>query len=127
MSFRKNTTERNKLVFLKELEKAMGVVTTACKESGIGRTQYYTWLKEDPDFAKSVEEVPELQMDFVESQLLKKIKDGSDQAIIFYLKTKGKKRGYTDKLEIEGKLTHDIQVIKLIGPNGNTDRTHEGI
>ncbi len=124
MSFRKNTTERNKVIFLKELEKAMGVVTTACKESGVSRSQYYTWLKEDPDFAKSVEEVPELQMDFVEAQLLKKIKDGSDQAIIFYLKTKGKKRGYTDKLEIDGKITHDIQVIKLVGPNGNTNENN---
>ncbi len=40
-------------------------------------------------------------MDFAESQLYKQIKEGSTAATIFYLKTKGKKRGYIERQEIE--------------------------
>jgi hypothetical protein len=40
-------------------------------------------------------------LDFAESQLYKQIKDGSTTATIFYLKTKGKQRGYVERQQID--------------------------
>ena len=37
-----------KKAVLEALEKSLGVVTTACKSVGIGRTQFYNWLKHEP-------------------------------------------------------------------------------
>ena len=88
-----NKTEQHKKAVLEALEKSLGVVTTACKIAGVGRTQFYQWLKDDPEFSRQVEDVANITLDFAESQLHKQIKDGSVPATIFYLKTKGKKRG----------------------------------
>jgi hypothetical protein len=96
-----NKTEHHKKALLDALEKSLGVVTTACKTSNVGRTTYYDWLKTDDDFKQQVESIQDIALDFAESQLHKQIGDGSTAATIFYLKTKGKNRGYVERQEIE--------------------------
>ena len=51
----------------------------------------------DEEFKKSVDSIEDIALDFAESQLHKQIKDGNVTATIFYLKTKGTKRGYIEK------------------------------
>lgn len=97
-----NKTEQHKRAIIEALEKSLGVVTTACKVVGIGRTQFYQWLKDDEEFAQEVDDIQNIALDFAESQLHKQIGDGSTAATIFYLKTKGKKRGYIERQEITG-------------------------
>jgi hypothetical protein len=82
------------------LEKSLGIVTTAAKIVGINRGTHYDWLKDDEEYKAKVEALSDLVLDFAESQLHKQIKDGSGAATIFYLKTKGKKRGYIEAQEI---------------------------
>lgn len=96
-----NKTEQHKKAVLEALEKSLGVVTSACKSVGIGRTQFYTWLKEDEAFKIAVEDVENIALDFAESQLHQQIKSGGTAATIFYLKTKGKKRGYIERTETD--------------------------
>jgi len=86
---------------LKALESSLGVVTVACKQADIPRSTYYKWLKEDVEFAKEVREIENIALDFAESQLHSQMKDGSTSATIFYLKTKGKKRGYVERQELD--------------------------
>ena len=83
-----------KETILKALENSLGVVTVACKQADIPRSTYYKWLKEDEEFAQAVKEIENIALDFAESQLHTQMKDGSTSATIFYLKTKGNKRGY---------------------------------
>lgn len=96
-----NKTEQHKKAILEALEKSLGIVTTACKQVGIGRTQFYEWLK-DPEFKAQVDDIQNITLDFAESQLHKQIKDGNTTATIFYLKTKGKSRGFVERQEITG-------------------------
>ena len=79
--------------FLSTLEKSMGVVSSVLKKMDISRSQYDSWMK-NLEFKNRVDIINEASLDFVENQLLKQIKDGDLAAIQFYLKTKGKKRGY---------------------------------
>ena len=97
-----NKTEQHKKAIIESLEKSLGVVTTACKRAGIGRTTFYEWLKDDPEFAEEVSDIQNIALDYAESQLHKQIGAGSTAATIFYLKTKGKKRGYIERQEITG-------------------------
>ena len=87
---------------LKALEQSLGVVTVACKKANIPRSTFYKWLNEDIEFAKQVKDIENIALDFAESQLHKQISENSTSATFFYLKTKGKKRGYIERQEITG-------------------------
>ncbi|MCC8153788.1 MAG: hypothetical protein LIP01_05960 [Tannerellaceae bacterium] len=100
MPKKKEDTKKNKDKLLAALEECAGLVSFACKKTGLSRQTFYRWCKEDPEFKQKVEDVMERQVDVVEAKLLKKINDEDTTAIIFYLKTKGKHRGYTQKVEI---------------------------
>ena len=94
-------TEQLKKAMLEALEKSLGVVTTACKQTKIGRTTHYRWLSEDKEYRKAVNDLKTVALDFAESKLHSSIADGNVTAIIFYLKTQGKARGYVERQEIE--------------------------
>jgi len=94
-------TEKGKLAMLEALEKTLGVVTSACKLVGIDRTTHYLWLEKDDAYKQAVKSIDDVAIDFAESHLHKQIKKGGTQATIFYLKTKGKKRGYVEKQELD--------------------------
>ena len=82
------------------LEKSLGVVSTACKAVDISRQTHYRWMREDDEYKTAVEELSEVAVDFAESHLHKLIRDGNPAATIFFLKTKGKGRGYVERQEI---------------------------
>ncbi len=84
--------------FLEALARGYGIIATACEAVKVGRTTYYRWYNSDPVFKERVDEITETQVDFVESKLMQSINANDTTAIIFYLKTKGKKRGYSDKV-----------------------------
>jgi hypothetical protein len=84
---------------IEALKQSLGIVTTACKNVGISRETYYKWMREDDEFRQQVDDIGDIALDFAESQLHKQMKDGSTSATIFYLKTKGRKRGYIERQE----------------------------
>lgn len=86
---------------LTALENRLGVVTIACKEAGVSRSQFYEWKQTDPAFAKAVEDIQEVALDFVEHKLFKNITAGDTQSILFYLRSKGGKRGYAERHEVK--------------------------
>jgi hypothetical protein len=98
-----------KAAMIEALTKSLGVVTTACNQVGIARKTHYEWYKEDEDYQKSVDDISDVALDFAESMLHKQIQDKDTTATIFYLKTKGKKRGYIERSEID----HNVNIPQL--------------
>ena len=97
------TTKEKKYKFLEVFEKYLGNISQSCKVIGIDRKTYYNWINKDNNFKNKVNEILEAQIDLVESKLIEKIQNNDLGAIIFYLKTKGKNRGYSEKYELEKK------------------------
>ena len=97
----KQQIQHNKKQLLKALEKSMGIVTNACKIVKLDRTTFYRYYKEDEEFANDVDDIQDYVLDFAESKLLENIKDKKETSIIFFLKTKGRKRGYIEKTETD--------------------------
>ena len=83
----------------------MGNVSEACKLSNISRQTYYRWKESNEQFRERCDSVPDELLDMAEHALLTEIKNkdskGHTTAYIFYLKTKGKKRGYDERHHIE--------------------------
>ena len=96
-----NKTEHLKKGMLEALTTSLGIVSTACETVGISRTTYYKYYKTDEQFKEQVDSISDEAIDFVESQLFELIRKGNVAATIFFLKTKGKKRGYVERQEIE--------------------------
>ena len=90
-----------KRAMLEALEKSLGVVTTACKQAQISRDKHYRWLKEDKDYRVKCKDMENVALDFAESQLHKQIMKGNPLSTIFFLKCKGKKRGYIEQQDIK--------------------------
>lgn len=88
---------------LKALAANSGIVASACRAANVSRMTYYRYYNEDPEFREKAEDVKELQKDFAESLILKKMKEGDTTMIIFYAKTQMKDRGYIERKEITGK------------------------
>lgn len=94
------STEDKKKKFMVAFKESKAIVTVSCITTGISRQTFYNWMENDEAFKLEVEDARELQIDFVESKLLDMIEAGDTTAIIFYLKTRGKNRGYNEKIAI---------------------------
>ncbi|MCE2713602.1 MAG: hypothetical protein LW688_13860 [Cryomorphaceae bacterium] len=96
-------TDINKKKMIEALEMSLGVVTSAVKAVGIHRSTHYEWYNEDTEYRKAVDDIVNVSLDFAETQLFQSMKDQNVAAVIFYLKTKGKQRGYIERSEFEFK------------------------
>jgi hypothetical protein len=96
------TLRHKKKNLLAALEQTLGVVTSACKKAGVDRRDYYEWMKGDPEFKEAADKIGDIAFDFVESSLYKQIQENNVAATIFWLKTKGRSKGYSERLELTG-------------------------
>lgn len=100
-------TQLLKKGLLEALAKRNGNVTAACKIVNCDRSTFYDHYNKDPKFKAKVDDISNIALDVAEDALFKKIKKGDTIAIIFYLKTQGKKRGYIERQEM------DIRDVKI--------------
>jgi len=95
-------TEVTKDTLIESLRQNMGNVTLACHFTGCSRSTFYRYMESDEQFKKDVEDISSMAIDICEAELWKLIKEGNSTAIIFFLKTKGKVRGYVERQELTG-------------------------
>lgn len=112
-------TERRKQEFLIALLDCHGVIYDAVGKIGVAYGTYYRWVNTDAKFKARVAEVKESTIEYVESQLIKQINQGVPQSTIFFLKTRGKNHGYTERVEITGK-DGDALAVRVIEPYVDT-------
>jgi hypothetical protein len=107
---------------IQALTKSLGNVSEAALAVGMCRETHYAWLKDDAEYSAAVASLKNVALDFAESQL-KKLMEGAERqalthdgeivtikdapntsAIIFYLKTQGKGRGYIERQELSTEI-----------------------
>lgn len=74
-------------------------VSATCSALNINRSTFYEWRNKDPKLDLMLSDESESIIDFTESKLIEKIQEGDITAIIFMLKTRGKSRGYVERIE----------------------------
>lgn len=95
-----NKSLQYKKMLIDAMEQCHGVVSDACKSVGISRVTYYEYYNKDAEFKQAIDEIENTVLDYVEGKLFGLIEKGDVASTLFYLKTKGKKRGYVERQEI---------------------------
>jgi hypothetical protein len=92
----KLTKAQKQKAMIEAIHQTLGNVTASTRAVGISRATHYKWMKDSEKYRLSIEEAIEIDLDFSEAALRKRIQAGDTTAIIFHLKTKGKGRGYIE-------------------------------
>lgn len=116
-------TKDKKGEFLRRLVSNFGNRSKSCSQAGIPiSTLYDRYLKKshnwyDEKFVKSLELVDEILLDFAEEQLMNLINKNDKTAIMFFLKTKGAKRGYIEQTNTNVVFDKSLDInIEVIPP-----------
>jgi hypothetical protein len=100
------------------IEMSRGMVSAAAKMLGCIRGTIYDYRDRHPEVAEALAEANELQLDVAELNLFKAIDRSEPWSICFYLKTKGRQRGYIERHEIKATITveHLVELIQRKEP-----------
>ena len=85
---------------IKAIGECNGLLTVAAAKAGVSYTTINRYVAEYPSVKQASLDARERMLDFAEGKLYSKIKAGDNTAIIFYLKTQGKARGYIERQDI---------------------------
>ena len=88
---------------IEAVQLARGYVSDAAHVLGISRKTFYVYMKKYTTVSEALDDERYKRTDYVENQLMKRIDKGDTTAIIFYLKTQAKDRGYVERQELTGK------------------------
>lgn len=94
--------EQTALRIIDAIRESSGLLTLAAKKAGLGYTTIWRYTQDYPSVKQAVIEAKERMIDFAEGKLYENIKEGDNTAIIFYLKTQAKHRGYIERAEVSG-------------------------
>lgn len=89
-------------------------VSATCAALNISRWTFYIWRDKDEKLKKMLEEAEESVIDNAESKLLQHINDGDVTSLIFFLKTRGKKRGYIERVEQDVTVNPFMELIQSL-------------
>ena len=95
------------------LQASAGIRSAAAMKLGCSARTIRNYLDRSPQLREVEAEIVDQNLDLAETKLLTAIRDGNLTAVIFYLKTKGKARGYTERAEVTGIDGGPIDVTKL--------------
>ena len=101
---------------IQAVHETKGMIYLAAERLGCSGENITQRAKKTPAIAEAIARETERSVDITELQLIKQINEGNTTAMIFYLKTKGKQRGYIERHELDIRLSPDqIAVLKQHG------------
>ena len=95
---RQRTAEK----IIQAISESQGLLTVAAKKSGYNYVTVWKYTQEFPAVRQAVVEAKERMIDYAEGKLYQNIQAGDNTAIIFYLKTQAKHRGFIERQELTG-------------------------
>ena len=99
------------------LEKTGGNQAAAARALDCSRQTVWSRIQKSEAVKKAYDSVNEANLDRAENELMKLVDEGEFKAIKFYLRTKGRKRGYGDKMELSGKINVDKIPVEVVEPD----------
>lgn len=111
--------------FIDAIPGSAGIVTTIAKRVGCSWHTCKKYIETYPTIRDAYQDECESLTDYAESKLIEAIKAGDLAAVKYYLSTKGKNRGYSERQEVTGKDGGPVElaiVERIVEPeHGSTD------
>lgn len=112
------------------LRSTAGLITPAAEQlakayGSCTRATVRNYIARHPTLRDAIEETIERTLDVAENKLINAIGSGNLTAIIFYLKTKGRERGYVERQEQTGpggSQLHAPATVVILPDNGKNVR-----
>ncbi len=79
-----------------------GNVAAVARHFGVSRGTIWNRINESTTLMAVLKDSREAMIDNVESRLYKNALDGDTASMIFFLKTQGRNRGYSERVEVTG-------------------------
>jgi hypothetical protein len=93
---------------LAAIKTAQGNLAAVARAYGVSRQAVQKFVANDPELTEATNEARETMLDNAESKLYTEAMNGNTAALIFLLKTQGKKRGYIERAEVTGADGKDL-------------------
>lgn len=90
-------------------------ITATCAALNISRRTFYQKKEKSKSLQDLLAEADESMLDFAESKLIEHINNNDTTCLIFFLKTKGKKRGYVERTEHDVNANPFQELMESIG------------
>jgi hypothetical protein len=87
-----------------------GNVSSVARFFKLSRQTMHKYINDKPSVKAALEESREKMIDNVESALYSQALAGNTTAMIFFLKTQGKSRGYVERNELTGKDGNEVTI-----------------
>jgi len=120
--------------YIRAIVRTGGFITKAAELLGVTYQSVQDKIKDWPEVKEAYEFVIEKRFDMTESKLFQAIANGEPWAVMFFLRYKGRKRGYMEKAQVDVKgemknkteidlsqiTTEDLKKMKKILDNANS-------
>jgi hypothetical protein len=93
------------------IRKTGGVLAAAARALGCDRSTIHRYVNDYATVREAYEEANETNLDIAEGKLLEQVRAGDPKQIQFFLRTKGRSRGYGDKMEVTGEDGGAIPIV----------------
>lgn len=113
-------------LFIHALTSSAFNVSASMHKMNMTRKTYDGWCANDPHFAELIDEMHFHKDNFFETAFMRRVQAGDTPAIIHAVKTKLRKRGYGEKIEVEhtGTVKHEHHIdVSTLGLPLATQRT----
>lgn len=98
-----------------------GNIRLIANRLGVSRQTIYSYKKKWKTVEDALKDEKEEMLDLAENKLWKLINDENITAIIFYLKTQGKQRGYVERQEYTGADDEPMEIVVKYATNDSNN------
>ena len=85
------------------IEQYRGNLSAVARSLGVTRRAVYYHVNANPELGAALSDARESMLDNAESKLYQRTLEGHTAELLFFLKTQGKSRGYTERQELTGR------------------------
>jgi transposase len=93
---------------IEAIEGSQGLITQVAKRLNCSRVTVYNYINRHKKVKQALIDEREKLKDFAESKLVQQIQEGNMTAIIFYLKTQAKDRGYIERQDVNVQVENEL-------------------